>query len=72
LLVYSIIATSKGAAGFPLSSRPGVCSINRLCVVPAGSFTDAADSYSSGGQTVPACPQTYSMYNDEDEIVYNI
>jgi hypothetical protein len=72
LPVYSVSATSKVTAGFPLSSRPGVCSISRLCVVPAGGSTDTADSYSSGGQTVPACSQTYGMYNDQDEIVYNI
>jgi hypothetical protein len=72
LLVYSVSATFKVTAGFPLSSRPGVRSINRLCVVPAGSSTDAADPYSSGGQTVPACSQTHSMYNDQDEIVCNI
>lgn len=72
LLVYSVTATSKAKAGFPLSSRSSVCSISRLCVVSAVRSTVTADSCSSGGQTVPACSQTYSMYNKEDEIVCNI
>jgi hypothetical protein len=72
MLIHSVSDSSKAKASCPLSSGSGICSICKSCVVSTSSSTCTTDSCSSGRQTVPACTETYSMYNSHDEVMFLI